>query len=57
MFEGFKVKNSTWDIAGDYEVEGFYEKELIIDSNIRDAQSNVERRRVTHQFSIYVEGT
>ncbi len=57
MFEGFKVKRSTWDIAGDYEVEGFYEKELIIDSNIRDAQSNVERRRVTHQFSIYVEGT
>lgn len=49
------MKNSPWDIAGDYEVEGIYvrEYEVFEFNNPR----TIDQRHFVLQFSIYVEGT
>ena len=54
MFDGFKMKNSSWDIAGDYEVEGIYVREYeVFEFN---SPRTIDQRHFALQFSIYVEG-
>ena len=56
MFEGFIRSNSSWDMAGNYQVEGSYEREFAIFDDPFVISNNADRKVFTLPFSIYVEG-
>ena len=54
MFEGFKMKHSSWDIFGEYEVEGSYEQYDVLQHN---GPRTIGQRHFILPFSIHVAGT
>ena len=56
MFEGFISSNSSWGIAGSYQIKGSYERESETFDDPLKPSTKIDRKEFTLPFSIYVEG-